>query len=68
MALGKGDFMVGKSKKSRLASDAVREKLRQEALIKALKESAGTLTEEDYPEWATSEKLAAWVRKLRQGG
>lgn len=60
--------MVGKSKKSRLASDAVREKLRQEALIKALKESAGTLTEEDYPEWATSEKLAAWVRKLRQGG
>ena len=45
---------------------ALRRRLRRRALLSALEQSAGVLSAEDYPEWDTSEDVAAWVRKLRK--
>ena len=39
----------------------------KEALLAALGTTAGTISAEAHPEWATPEKVAAWVRALRQG-
>lgn len=60
------DAMAGKGKRSRFIEDAVREKLRIEALLSALEETAGMLSADEHPEWATSEKVASWVRESRQ--
>ena len=60
------DAVVGKGKRSRFIEEAVREKLRQEKLLSALAETAGILSADDYPEWETPEKVASWVRELRQ--
>ena len=60
------DAMAGKGKRSRFIEDAVREKLKIEALLSALEDTAGMLSEDEYPEWATREKVASWVRESRQ--
>lgn len=60
------DSLVGKRKRSRFVEEAIREKLKRGALLKALKETAGILPPEEYPEWETSDKAAAWVRESRQ--
>ena len=64
---GEADIMVDKNERSQAIARAAQEKLRKKALLKALEESAGTISAEDHPEWATSEKVAAWVRRLRHG-
>ncbi len=60
------DALVGKRRRSRFVEDAVRDKLKRESLLKTLKETAGILSAEDYPEWATTEDVAAWVHRLRR--
>ncbi|MDO8749862.1 MAG: ribbon-helix-helix domain-containing protein [Dehalococcoidia bacterium] len=60
------DALVGKRKRSQFVGEAVREKLRRENLLAALAATAGILSAEDYPEWATSEEVAAWVHDMRQ--
>ncbi len=60
------DALVGKRKRSQFVGEAVREKLRKETLRAAIKATAGIFAEADHPEWATSEKAADWVRKLRE--
>ncbi len=60
------DKEAGKGKRSRLIEEAVREKLRKENLLSALKETAGALSAEDHPHWDTPEKVAAWVRESRR--
>ena len=60
------DNLAGKGKRSQFIEVAVREKLRTEALISALKETAGALSSEEHPEWATKETVASWVRESRQ--
>lgn len=60
------DRLVGKRRRSAFISEAVAERLRREGLLRALEESAGVLKEEDYPQWATPEKVAHWVRDLRR--
>jgi len=60
------DVMVGRRKRSRFVEEAVREKLRRETLLAALKETAGVLSAEESPDWATSESAAAWVRESRR--
>ena len=47
--------------------DQEKEEARHKALLAALKETAGSISAEDYPEWSTPEKVAAWVRALRYG-
>lgn len=60
------DALVGKRRRSRYVEEAVKERLHRDTLTKALRETAGILSAEDYPEWATTEDVAAWVRRLRQ--
>ncbi len=60
------DRLVGKRHRSAFFAEAARERLRREKLIQALRETAGSIKSEDHPEWATSRKVAAWVRKLRR--
>jgi metal-responsive CopG/Arc/MetJ family transcriptional regulator len=57
--------LVGKRKRSRFVEDAVREKLNREKLLSALEETAGIISAAEYPDWATTEKAAAWVRESR---
>jgi hypothetical protein len=59
------DGVVGKRKRSRFVEEAIREKLKRGSLLKALKETAGILPSEEYPEWGTPEKTAAWIRESR---
>ena len=60
------DALAGKGKRSSFVEEAVRDKVRKEALLSALAETAGMLSAEEHPEWATPEKVAAWVRESRQ--
>lgn len=60
------DAVAGKGKRSRYIEDAVREKLRTEALLSALEMTAGVLSAEEHSEWAGREQVASWVRESRQ--
>jgi metal-responsive CopG/Arc/MetJ family transcriptional regulator len=60
------DELVGKRKRSRFVEEAVREKLWREKQSAALAATAGVLSAEDYPEWASSEQVAAWVHDMRR--
>lgn len=60
------DALVGKRRRSRFVEEAAREKLKRERLLKTLRETAGVLSAEDHPEWATREGVVAWVRRLRE--
>ncbi len=60
------DALAGKGKKSRFVEEAVRDKLRKERLLAALAETAGALSAEDHPHWATKEDVASWVRESRR--
>ncbi len=59
------DELVGKRKRSKFVEEAVREKLRKETLLAAIRATAGIFSDQDHPEWATSEKAAEWVHNLR---
>ena len=60
------DRLVGKRRRSAFIAEATRDRVRREGLLLALKETAGILKAEDYPEWATPAKVARWVRKIRR--
>jgi len=60
------DRVAGKRKRSRFVESAIREKLSREALATALRESAGAIDLEAYPEWETPEDVSAWVRASRR--
>lgn len=57
---------MGIGKRTRFVQEAIREKLRRETLVAALEATAGVLAKDDHPEWDTTEKVAAWVRKSRR--
>jgi metal-responsive CopG/Arc/MetJ family transcriptional regulator len=59
------DQVAGPRGRSRFVADAVRHQLRRERLRQAWEQSFGTLSSEDYPHWATSDKAVQWVRELR---
>ena len=50
---------------SGLSQESALENLRRDRLLAALNDTAGVLSAEEYPEWATSEKVARWVREIR---
>ena len=60
------DDLAGKGKRSQFIEEAVREKLRKDALLAALRRTAGTISAKDHPEWDTPEDVASWVRNLRK--
>ena len=49
-------------------SEALRKKLKREALLRALDKTAGIISADSHPEWETSEKAADWVRMIRREG
>lgn len=59
------DTVAGPRSRSRFVEDAVRAALRRERLRVAVERSAGVLSAEDYPHWATPEKVVEWVRAGR---
>ena len=59
------DDLVGKRNRSRFIAEATEKELRRERLREAIRKGAGILSDEDYPEWSTSDKVVEWVRKLR---
>jgi predicted transcriptional regulator len=59
------DAIAGERGRSRFLEEAAREKLKRLALEAALIETSGVLRKEDYPEFATREKTAEWVRATR---
>lgn len=60
------DRLVGKRRRGRFVVDAVRERLRKERLLQAIREGSGILDPRRHPEWSTPEKVAEWVRALRR--
>ena len=59
------DAVAGPRNRSRFVADAVAYKLRREKLRRAWESVRGSLKREDYPHWATSEKVVEWVREMR---
>ena len=60
------DAKVGKRNRSRYITEVLEERLPREKLVENIRRGAGILRDESYPEWSTSEKVAEWVRKLRE--
>ena len=59
------DALAGKRKRSRFIEEAIRDKLKREAVLAALVETAGVLSGEEHPQWVTREQTAAWVKESR---
>lgn len=59
------DEFAGPRGRSGYVAEALRERLRRDRLGRAIAESAGMLRAEDYPHWATPEKVVEWVRAQR---
>ncbi len=64
--IGELDRLVQPGKRTEFVVEATKEKLERVKLGEALAKTAGSLKSEDYPEFATSEDVAKWVRELRQ--
>ena len=62
------DAVAGRRNRSAFAETALRRALKREQLRIAIERTAGVLSAEDYPEWATSEKVVEWVRASRAEG
>ena len=60
------DRVAGAQKRGAFIEEAVRERLRREAVSAALEATAGSLRAEDYPEWDSPEAVSRWVRNLRR--
>ena len=59
------DAVAGRRNRSAFAEAALRRALKREQLRIAIDRTAGVLRAEDYPHWATSDKVVEWVRELR---
>ena len=60
------DALVGTRRRSRFIAEAIEEKLRQDRLLDAFDDFAGSLAGVDVPGWETSEAAADWVRSMRR--
>ena len=64
--IGELERLVQPGKRSEFVVEATRQRLERVKLGQALAKTAGILKSEDYPEFATSEDVAKWVRELRE--
>lgn len=60
------DDVAGPRNRSAFVEGAVRDRLRREQMHRAWRDAAGSLREEDYPHWSTSENVQEWVRLSRR--
>ena len=59
------DHFAGPRARSRYVAEALEMRLKRDRLREAVEATAGALSAEDYPHWATSEQVVDWVRALR---
>ena len=59
------DREAGPRGRSRYVGDAISEKLRRDRLRRVVQQTAGVVSTDDHPEWATSEGVTNWVREQR---
>jgi metal-responsive CopG/Arc/MetJ family transcriptional regulator len=59
------DRYAGPRGRSRYVAEALAARLRRDRLRDVVRRTAGVLKTEDYPHWATSEDVVAWVRERR---
>jgi predicted transcriptional regulator len=59
------DELAGPRGRSRFVAEAVAYKLRRERLRQAWDRARGSIRAEDYPHWATPEKVDAWIEEMR---
>ncbi len=59
------DELVGERKRSKFFVEAVEEKVKRIKRMQLAKELAGSLANDDMPEWETTEKTIAWVHNSR---
>lgn len=59
------DHFAGPRGRSRYVTEALQMRLKRDRLVEAVRETAGSLSAEDYPHWATSEMVVEWVRARR---
>ena len=57
--------LAGKRGRSRFIAEAVAARAYKEKMLRVLREGAGSIDASRHPEWATTEKVAEWVRNLR---
>lgn len=62
------DELVGRRKRSQFLTRLAVEEIKRLKLLAAARAAAGSLTDEDVPEWSTPEQAYAWVRELRAEG
>ena len=60
------DEIAGKGKRSEYIADLVSSEVRGRKLEAVIARGAGVLKDEDYPHWSTPEKVAEWLRDLRE--
>jgi len=59
------DRLAGRRNRSAFVEAAIRDRLKREQLRLAMARAAGAWTANDYPEFATPQDVAAWVRERR---
>ena len=59
------DRFAGPRGRSRYVAEALAARVRRDKLREAVMATAGILSAEDYPHWATSEQVVEWVRARR---
>ncbi len=59
------DRFAGPRNRSRYVAEALEARLRRDRLRQTVDSTAGVLDPAEYPHWATSEDVVAWVRALR---
>ena len=59
------DALAGRRNRSAFVEAAIRDRLRRERLRLAMTRAAGAWAAKDYPEFESSDQVAAWVRERR---
>jgi predicted transcriptional regulator len=59
------DVIAGRRNRSAFVEEAIRARLKRERLRLAMERARGTISAEEYPEFATSERVVEWVRARR---
>lgn len=59
------DMVSGPRNRSSFVEDSIRRAIRRERLRASIERTAGSLPDERYAHWKTSEDVVAWVRRMR---
>lgn len=60
------DAYIGPGERSKFIIEAARKELTKLKQKKAIQKVKGILNQEDYPEFASADEVADWIRELRE--